>query len=99
MGVLRGVAEERVEVLDGVKKPPYQAVENSLTGATTQTLADAHFWPMGLARVICASSLHLKYIFSILYQEFLLDMHTDNSCDNNDMVSKYINVGFVCALH
>lgn len=38
MGVLRGVAEERVEVLDGVKKPPYRAVENSLTGATTQTL-------------------------------------------------------------
>lgn len=26
MGVLGGVAEERVEVLDGVKKPPYQAV-------------------------------------------------------------------------
>lgn len=42
MGVLRGVAEERVEVLDGVKKPPYQAVEISLTGATTQTLTDAH---------------------------------------------------------
>lgn len=80
MGVLRGVAEERVEVLDGVKKPPYQAVENSLTGATTQTLADAHFWPMELDRVICASSLCLStFFFSKTCRGIsLLDMHTDN---------------------
>lgn len=55
--------EEGVEVLDGVKKPPFKAVENSLTGATTQTLTDTHFWPMGLDCEICASGLCQKYIF------------------------------------
>lgn len=62
--------EEGVEVLDGVKKPPFKAVENSLTGATTQTLTDTHFWPMGLDCEICASGLCPKYIFSFLCQEF-----------------------------
>lgn len=96
MGVLRGVAEERVEVLDGVKKPPYQAVENSLTGATTQTLTDAH-WPMGLHRVIVyIQSTFLAFCVSNFPVGYA---HRQFTCALTMICFRNVNVAFVSALH